>query len=104
MSFAAGLKLTRRRQFFRIQPATERWSNREENMAEVSLTFRDRLLSVYQSAVADLARQMESDRPPPEAPRDLWPSEVANMVTAAEQAAALRNQGQTDTHSVRPEL
>ncbi len=66
-------------------------------MPEVSLTFRDRLLSVYQSAVADLARQMESDRPPPEAPRDLGSSKAANIVTAAEQAAALRSQGQTDT-------
>jgi Calcineurin-like phosphoesterase len=73
-------------------------------MPEISLTFRDRVLSIYQSAVADLARQMESERPPSaaRAERDFGPSQATDIVRAAEQAAALRDRGRTDTHSVRP--
>jgi len=65
-------------------------------MDEGPRTFRDHILSIYQSAVADLARQVEADHGSDT--RESMSQSPGSLQSAAEEIAALRAAGRTNSH------
>jgi hypothetical protein len=82
-----------------VVPAREKPARNRRALEEGPLTFRNHFISLYQSAVADVAKKIAADtkvRRGTEAPSS---DPAADLILAAERVAYLRSIDSTDSHS-----